>query len=105
VWPLGHMKTSLVYFNRMEQCLYFNVYGLQFSFHDILAYHEPALKFIRSSLNKPQEWSNIPLRSVASEIFHLATMNYAGGIDVSASIVRILNLARKRRKHSVNYTL
>lgn len=64
-----------IYIDRPQNCVFIDMYDLQFSFHNITIY-ERLQNFINSPHNKPTVWKKIPLQKIAGELF-----NYALEID------------------------
>ena len=56
------------YIDQLDHCAYIEVYGLQFSFHNITI-DEKLKEFINSSQNKPKIWKGIRLQNIAGELF------------------------------------
>lgn len=55
-------------------CLYIEIEGLQFSFHNIII-DKPLKEFINSTLNKPKPWKGVQLQKVAGELFDYTFIN------------------------------
>lgn len=62
------------YINSSEYCAYIEVYGLQFSFHNITI-DEQLKEFIDSPKNKPKAWKGVRLQKIAGELFDYANNN------------------------------
>lgn len=88
-----------LHYSPKEQCLYFRIYGLQMSFHDIIGNHPTLRAFAKSEEDTPMEWTGIRLQPVAERIFNLATDFHSGKLaDLSGEVVKILNDSRKLGK-------
>jgi len=57
-----------IYIDRAQNCVYIEIYGLQYSFHNITIY-EQLDNFVNSPQNKPAIWKEIPLQKMAAELF------------------------------------
>jgi hypothetical protein len=91
---------SQVYYSVKEKCLYFKIYGMILSFHDIYGAHGLIQTFAFSSKNKLIEWDGISKQAIASELFSVAKKNTETNFDVSGEIVKLLNLSRQYSKEN-----
>ncbi len=60
-----------VYINPAEKCAYVEIFGLQFSFHNI-GLNDHLGAFAGSDRNRIKPWKEIRLQRVAGELFNLA---------------------------------
>lgn len=62
------------YINPIEHCAYFEVYNLQFSFHNIHI-NNTIQRFIDSGRNQIKAWRQIKLQRISGELFDLSIAN------------------------------
>jgi hypothetical protein len=87
-----------IYYEVEKKCLYFKIYGMILSFHDIYGAQDLIQTFALSPRNKVMDWDGLRKQSIASEIFQLANKNAEMNMDISGDIIKLLNLSRKRSK-------
>lgn len=69
--PSSYDDTSLFY-NSAQKCMYFQVFGVIFSFHQI-----PETKLIKNvaTNNAPVQWTGVKLQRIAQRVYELAKAN------------------------------
>lgn len=70
--PNSFSGTSLFY-DSIQKCMYFDVFGVIFSFHQIL---ETTLIKNVASRNTPIQWTGVRLQRIAQKVYELAKSNY-----------------------------
>lgn len=70
--PSSYEDTSIFY-DSAQKCMYFDVFGVIFSFHQIL---ETKLIKNVASKNTPIQWTGVRLQRIAQKVYELAKSNY-----------------------------
>lgn len=70
--PTSFASTSLFY-DSVQKCMYFEVFGVIFSFHQIL---ETKLIKNVASKNTPIQWTGVRLQRIAQRVYELAKANF-----------------------------
>ena len=70
--PASFASTSLFY-DSVQKCMYFEVFGVIFSFHQIL---ETKLIKNVASRNTPIQWTGVRLQRIAQRVYELAKANF-----------------------------
>ena len=70
--PTSFASTSL-FFDSVQKCMYFEVFGVIFSFHQIL---ETKLIKNVASKNTPIQWTGVRLQRIAQRVYELAKANF-----------------------------
>lgn len=92
--PTSFASTSLFY-DSVQKCMYFEVYGVIFSFHQI--FETKLIKNIASK-NRPILWTGVRLQRIAQRVYELAKNNFGNRNVMAENLVTDRSEEIKRLK-------
>lgn len=63
-----------------NNCVYFDTFGFQFSFHSVIITDEVIQEFIHSKKNIMRDWKGVRMQFIAPELFQLANLKKLNSI-------------------------